>query len=103
MNNLNLNITQIPLFTNKRNTLSNNKYTFTVNPSFTKVEIKRFITSFYGINVIKINTSIIPKTKQKNNKFVGIKPQYKKVTVTLIKDNTTNNLFIKNKIIKDGY
>jgi large subunit ribosomal protein L23 len=83
--NKNLNRKQIPIFTNKRDILSNNKYTFIVDPFFNKVEIKRFITSFYNVSIVKVNTSTLPKKIKKDNKFLGAKSQYKKVTVTLIK------------------
>ncbi len=90
MNNKKLNIKQIPIFTNKGNVLHNNKYTFLVNTSFTKTEIKKFIVSFYKINILKINTSILPKKIKKINKFSGTKSTYKKVIVTSIKNQNTN-------------
>ncbi len=81
MNNKNLSITRKPVFTNKGDIIFNNKFTFLVNPSVTKTEIKRFIKSFYKIDALKINTSILPKKMKKTNKFLGTKPQYKKVIV----------------------
>ncbi len=64
-----------------------NRYAFVVDKKANKLEIKRAVKEFYGVDVAAVNTSIIPgKTKSKFTKagyISGRKPAKKKAVVTL--------------------
>jgi large subunit ribosomal protein L23 len=69
-----------------------NRYAFVVDKKANKLEIKRAVKEFYGVEVADVNTSIIPgKTKAKFTKagyIVGRKPAKKKAVVTLAEGET---------------
>jgi large subunit ribosomal protein L23 len=64
-----------------------NRYAFVVDRKANKLEIKRAVKEFYGVEVAAVNTSVIPgKTKSKFTKagyITGRKPAKKKAVVTL--------------------
>jgi large subunit ribosomal protein L23 len=64
-----------------------NRYAFLVDRKANKLEIKRAVKEFYGVEVAAVNTSVIPgKTKSKFTKagyITGRKPAKKKAVVTL--------------------
>lgn len=83
------NIIKYPIITEKTTQLlTNNQYSFAVNPKANKVAIKAAIESFYTVKVIKINTSHLPKKKKRVGKYLGWKPHYKKAIVTLLEGDT---------------
>jgi large subunit ribosomal protein L23 len=69
-----------------------NRYAFVVDRKANKLEIKRAVKEFYGVEVAAVNTSVIPgKTKSKFTKagyIVGRKPAKKKAVVTLAEGET---------------
>ncbi len=69
-----------------------NRYTFVVDRKANKLEIKKAIESFYGVQVEAVNTSVVPsKLKSKYTKagyVVGRKPAKKKATVTVAEGDT---------------
>jgi large subunit ribosomal protein L23 len=80
-----------PLITEKAESLSDNlsKYSFVVAKAANKVEIGKAIESMYGVNVISVNTAVMPsKTKNRTTKSGVLRGRisaYKKAVVTLAK------------------
>ena len=78
-----------PIITEKATADSemNNCYTFLVNPSSNKVEIKKAVEATYGVSISSVRTLNYPI--QRNTKFTkkglvtGIKSGYKKAIVQL--------------------
>ena len=70
-----------------RQTEKYNRYTFIVDRKANKLEIKKAVELFYGIQVESVNTIVVPsKVKQRNTKsglLTGRKPAKKKAIVTL--------------------
>ncbi|MFZ4057194.1 MAG: 50S ribosomal protein L23 [Ferruginibacter sp.] len=64
-----------------------NRYAFVVSRKANKLEIKKAVESFYGVQVKDVNTAVMPgKAKMRNTKaglLVGRKPAKKKAFVTL--------------------
>lgn len=78
-----------PILTEKANAQQEKlrRYAFKVSRKANKLEIKKAIEEFYGVNVVNVNTAVVPgKTKNRSTKkgFVtGVKPAYKKAMVTV--------------------
>lgn len=77
-----------PILTEKSSALSiNNKFVFEVALDTNKIEIKKAIESYYGVEVEKVNT-IIVKPRQKNFRTKkmsrpGYTKRFKKAIITL--------------------
>lgn len=69
-----------------------NRYTFIVDRKANKVEIKKAVEQFYGVQVENVNTLVMPsKQKAKYTKagfIVGRKPAKKKALVTVAEGET---------------
>ncbi len=78
-----------PVITEKSDKLVNksNKYTFRVEKSVNRLEVKAAIQEMYGVNVLSVNTLIIAgKTKSRSTKtsvLRGMTSSYKKAIVQL--------------------
>ncbi len=83
-----------PILSEKANkqTEKENRYSFIVDKKANKLEIKKAIESFYGVQVENVNTIVVPsKQKAKYTKagfIVGRKPSKKKAIVTVAKGET---------------
>lgn len=83
-----------PIVTEKSNKLTDVRrtYAFRVDRKANKLEIKKAIEEFYGVNVKDVNTVVVPgKTKTKFTKagFIsGRKPAFKKAYVTVAEGET---------------
>jgi large subunit ribosomal protein L23 len=83
-----------PILSEKANKQSEklNRYTFVVDRKANKLEIKKAVEEFYGVQVEEVNTAIIPsKLKAKYTKagfIIGRKPAKKKAMVTVSKGET---------------
>ena len=83
-----------PILSEKANKLSEkmNRYTFLVDRKANKLEIKKAIEQFYGVQVDDVNTSVMPsKLKSKYTKagfITGRKPAKKKAMVTVAEGET---------------
>ncbi len=83
-----------PILSEKANKQSEkmNRYTFIVDRKANKLEIKKAIELFYGVQVEAVNTSVMPsKLKSKYTKagyIVGRKPAKKKALVTVAEGET---------------
>ena len=68
------------------------RYTFVVDKRANKLEIKKAVEEFYGIQVEDVNTLIMPsKAKSRNTKagvVSGRKPSKKKAIVTVAEGET---------------
>lgn len=64
-----------------------NRYAFIVGRKANKLEIKKAVESFYGVQVVNVNTAVMPgKAKSRNTKagvVSGRKPAKKKAYVTV--------------------
>ena len=78
-----------PIVTEKANAQQEKlrRYAFKVDKRANKLEIKKAIEEFYGVNVVDVNTVVVPgknKTRYTNAGFIkGIKSPYKKALVTV--------------------
>lgn len=78
-----------PILTEKANAQQEKlrRYAFKVNRRANKLEIKTAIEQFYGVNVVDVNTLVVPgKNKTRSTKsgiISGVKSGYKKALVTV--------------------
>ena len=95
------NLINYPIFTEKSDNLrSQNQYTFTVNPSLTKIEIKLAIQKLFKVKVKSVNTSMqIWKKHRLNIRFSSrilySKTKLKVAIVTLAPKNSIELLQIR--------
>ena len=87
-----------PILSEKANKQSEkmNRYSFVVDKKANKLEIKKAVESFYGVQVENVNTIVVPsKQKAKYTKagfIVGRKSSKKKAIVT-VADGETIDLY----------
>ena len=78
-----------PILTEKANSQQESlrRYAFKVARQANKLEIKKAIEEFYGVNVVDVNTVVVPgknKTRYTKKGFTkGQKSSYKKAMVTV--------------------
>ena len=78
-----------PILTEKANSQQESlrRYAFKVDRRSNKLEIKKAIEQFYGVNVVDVNTAVVPgknKTRYTKAGFIqGMKGAYKKALVTV--------------------
>ena len=83
-----------PILTEKANSQQESlrRYAFKVSRRANKLEIKKAVEEFYGVNVVDVNTVVVPgknKTRYTKKGFVqGQKPSFKKAMVTVAKGET---------------
>jgi large subunit ribosomal protein L23 len=83
-----------PILSEKANKQSEkeNRYSFVVDRKANKLEIKKAVEEFYGVQVANVNTSVVPgKAKSKYTKagyITGRKPAKKKAVVTVAEGET---------------
>jgi len=83
-----------PILTEKANAQQESlrRYAFKVNRRANKLEIKTAIEQFYGVNVLEVNTLVVPgKNKTRSTKsgiISGVKSGYKKALVTVAEGET---------------
>lgn len=83
-----------PLFTEKSYKLyDSGKYTFIVDRSLKKEELKYFFEKIFGVEIKRINTLKMAPKKKRIGKFLGTKTIYKKVILSLKKGYKINNIF----------
>lgn len=85
-----------PVLTEKVNKQieKNRSYTFVVDRKANKLEIKKAVEEFYGVNVTGVNTLVMPakaKTRYTKAGFIhGRKPARKKAIVTVAEGEEIN-------------
>lgn len=74
-----------PVLTEKSTSLVEgaNQYVFRVNKKANKHQIRQAIEKLFGVNVVKVNTSIIPGKPKRVGMNVGRTASYKKAVVKL--------------------
>jgi len=78
-----------PILTEKANAQQDklSRYAFKVDRRANKLEIKTAVEQFYGVNVVDVNTLVVPgKSKTRSTKsgiISGVKSGYKKALVTV--------------------
>lgn len=78
---------------NSMSQMSERKYTFKVDKTATKTEIKTAIESIFGVKVEKVNTmNVLGKTKRQG-RFVGKTADWKKAIVKLTADSKEIEFF----------
>ena len=83
-----------PIITEKATAQSEdlNVYAFEVARSANKVEIKKAVEEFYGVNVEAVRTAIVPAKFQTKYTKAGLvrgrKPSYKKALVKVVSGET---------------
>jgi large subunit ribosomal protein L23 len=83
-----------PILSEKANKQSEkqNRYSFVVDKKANKLEIKKAVEEFYGVQVSNVNTIVVPsKAKSRYTKagFIsGRKPSKKKAIVTIAEGET---------------
>ena len=78
-------IIQGPIITEKTIKLKEdfNKYTFKVNKTANKIEIKNAVEEIFKVKVLSVNTvNVLPK-RARVGQYIGFKPAYKKTIVKL--------------------
>jgi large subunit ribosomal protein L23 len=96
MNNLGdlLKLIKYPSLTEKSiNLYGDRQYTFIVDRSLTKTQIKFIIENIFSVNIIKVNTAVLPTKKRRVGKSIGNRSVYKKAYVKLKEGDTINDLF----------
>lgn len=93
--NNNTQLVRYPIITDKATRLlEKNQYSFIVELNCDKIKIKSIIEYLFDVKVIKVNSCRLPRKKKRVGKYIGFKPQYKKVIVSLAKGEVIN-LFTK--------
>jgi large subunit ribosomal protein L23 len=78
-----------PILTEKANAQQEKlrRYAFKVDRRANKLEIKKAVEEFYGVNVVDVNTAVVPgknKTRYTKAGYIqGMKGAYKKALVTV--------------------
>ena len=75
-----------PVITEKSNAASDlgNQYTFEVAEAANKIQIKEAVEIIFDIDVLKVNTMVMPKKRGKRGrKFYTRKSSWKKAVVTV--------------------
>jgi len=91
---ISLNGIKFPLLSEKAILLSKeNKYTFIVAKTLTKLEIKKSLEFLLNINIINIKTSILPQKTKKVGKHRGKITTYKKAVIQLKENSPIFELF----------
>ena len=96
MNNLGdlLKLIKYPSLTEKSiNLYGDRQYTFIVDRTLTKTQIKFVIESIFDVSITKVNTAVLPTKKRRDGKSIGNRSVYKKAFVKLKEGDTINELF----------
>jgi large subunit ribosomal protein L23 len=88
-----LRLIKYPLLTEKSIKLQGiNQYTFIVDRTLTKTQLKYVFESIFRLNRIQINTCHLPIKKKRVGRFVGKKTAYKKVYISVQKGESIPEL-----------
>ena len=79
-----------PIITeNSMDGLANRKYTFRVDKSANKIEIRKAVEKLFGVKVEKVNTISVKGKKKRMGRSEGYTSDWKKAIVTLTADSKT--------------
>ena len=83
-----------PIITeNSMDGLANRKYTFRVDKSANKIEIRKAVEKLFGVKVEKVNTISVKGKKKRMGRSEGYTSDWKKAIVTLTADSKTIEFF----------
>jgi large subunit ribosomal protein L23 len=89
-----LGLVKYPSLTEKSiNLYGNRQYTFIVDRSLTKYQIKFIIEQIFKVTITNVNTCLLPTKKRRVGRFTGNRPLYKKAYVKLKEGDTISDLF----------
>ena len=89
-----LQLIKYPSLTEKSiNLYGDRQYTFIVDRSLTKTQIKYVIENIFNVTIINISTLMLPPKTRRVGKFVGKRTNYKKAFVKLKEGDTITELF----------
>ena len=89
-----LQLIKYPSLTEKAiNLYGDRQYTFIVDRSLTKYQIKFIIEQIFKVTITNVNTCLLPTKKRRVGKFSGNRPLYKKAYVKLKEGDTISDLF----------
>ena len=89
-----LSLIKYPSLTEKSiNLYGDRQYTFIVDRSLTKTQIKYVIENIFNMNITDVSTSMLPPKTRRVGKFRGKRTQYKKAFVKLKSGDTITELF----------
>ena len=84
-----LEILKAPVITEKSQIAkSEGKYTFKVDPTANKLEIKEAIEKIFNVKVSAIRTINVKPKKRRVGRYTGLTTRYKKAIVTLAEGQT---------------
>jgi large subunit ribosomal protein L23 len=89
-----LSLVKYPSLTEKSiNLYGNRQYTFIVDRSLTKIEIKYIIEKIFNVKILSVNTCVLPIKTKRIGRFSGKKSTYKKTYVKLKEGDSITDLF----------
>jgi large subunit ribosomal protein L23 len=89
-----ISLIKCPSVTEKSTNLyKDNQYTFLVDPSLTKPEIKEVIENLFDVKISGISTCMVPQKKRRVGKYVGKRSSYKKAFIKLKNGEKITELF----------
>lgn len=89
-----LSLIKYPAITEKSMNLYGSRfYTFIVDRSVTKTEIKYVIEKIFKVTILEVKTCILPIKKRRVGRFLGKKSRYKKTYVKLKEGDSITELF----------
>ena len=69
------------------------KYTFEVDKTATKIDVKRAVEAAFGVKVSKVNTLHVRGRLRRQGRYEGYTKAWKKAVVTLTQDSKTIEFF----------
>jgi large subunit ribosomal protein L23 len=89
-----LSLIKYPSLTEKSiNLYGDRQYTFIVDRSLTKTQIKYIIENIFNVTITNVNTCLLPSKTRRVGRFTGYRPLYKKAYVKLKEGDTISDLF----------
>lgn len=89
-----LNKIKYPSITEKSmNLYEQSQYTFIVDRSLTKTQIKYILEKVFDVTVTSVNTNIFPVKTRRVGKFIGKRSCYKKAYIKLKEGDSIANIF----------
>ena len=89
-----LSLVKYPSLTEKSiNLYGDRQYTFIVDRSLTKTQIKYIIEKIFNVTITNVNTCLLPSKTRRVGKFSGYRQLYKKAYVKLKEGDTISDLF----------
>jgi large subunit ribosomal protein L23 len=89
-----LSLIKYPSLTEKAmNLYGDRQYTFIVDRSLRKTEIKYIIEKIFNVTILEVNTCILPVKTKRVGRFSGKKARYKKTYVKLKEGDSITDLF----------